>query len=168
MKKALKNISILILLTCNCALAEIGNEKIVCGIAASVKYDIPANIFMAIVEKEGGKPWQVVKNKNGTVDIGPMQFNTVYLKELEKYGIEPKDVAASGCYPYDVAAWRVKNHLKNDSGDIWTRAANYHSRNKNVNSIYRKDLILKAVKWADWIDENRKNIHLVVSNDIKK
>jgi hypothetical protein len=48
----------------------------------------------------------------------------------------------------------VRLHIKNDKGDIWTRAANYHSRTPKHNARYRADLIAKAAKWADWL-ENR-------------
>ena len=57
----------------------------------------------------------------------------------------------SGCYPYDLAAWRLRRHIKNDAGDIWTRAANYHSRAPQQNATYRADLRVKAKKWADWL-----------------
>ena len=51
-----------------------------------------------------------------------------------------------------LAAWRLHGHLDNDSGDIWTRAANYHSRTPYYNAVYRADLILMAAKWADRLD----------------
>lgn len=127
-------------------------ERVVCSITAAVKYEIPANILLAIAEKEGGKPGQWVRNSNGTHDVGAMQFNTTYLKDLSKYGITTDHVAEAGCYAYDLAAWRVRQHIKNDPGDVWTKAANYHSRTPKVNSRYRNDLIVKAVKWADWLD----------------
>ena len=128
------------------------HERIVCAISASVKYKVPANIMLAIAEKEGGKPGQLVRNTNGTYDVGYMQFNTSYLRTLAKYGITARDVAASGCYSFDLAAWRVRQHLLNDKGDIWTRAANYHSRTPKYNTIYRKDLIRKAAKWGNWLE----------------
>ncbi len=127
-------------------------ERVVCSITAAVKYEIPANILLAIAEKEGGKPGQWVRNNNGTHDVGAMQFNTTYLKDLSKYGITTDHVAEAGCYAYDLAAWRVRQHIKNDPGDVWTKAANYHSRTPKINSRYRADLIVKAVKWADWLD----------------
>jgi hypothetical protein len=127
-------------------------ERVACSISAAVKYDVPANIVLAIAEKEAGKPGQWVKNSNGTHDVGPMQFNTSYLKELTRYGITANDVAAAGCYPFDLAAWRLRLHIRKDSGDLWTRAANYHSRTPQYNTIYRADLMRKAVKWADWLD----------------
>ena len=129
-------------------------ERVVCLITAAIKYEIPANILLAIAEKEGGKPGQWVRNSNGTHDVGSMQFNTLFLQDLSKYGIKPDHVANTGCYAYDLAAWRVRLHIKNDKGDIWTRAANYHSRTPKYNAKYRTDLIVRAVKWANWL-ENR-------------
>ena len=127
-------------------------ERVVCSIAAAVKYQIPANIVLAVAEKEGGKPGQWVRNANGTHDVGPMQFNTAYLRDLARYGITPDDVSAAGCYAFDLAAWRLRQHIKKDRGDLWTRAANYHSRTPQYNATYRADLLVKSGKWADWLE----------------
>jgi hypothetical protein len=81
-----------------------------------------------------------------------MQFNTAYLRELERYGITANDVAAAGCYSFDLTAWRLRRHLRNDKGDLGTRAANYHSRTPQFNAVYRADLMKKAAKWADWLE----------------
>ena len=128
-------------------------ERIVCSLSAAEKYHIPANILLAIVEKEGGKPGLWVTNTNGTHDVGTLQFNTAYLKTLEKYGITPGDVAKAGCYAYDLAAWRIRGHLIKDRGDLWTRAANYHSRTPSYNLSYRADLMVKANRWAKWLEQ---------------
>ncbi|NMD08962.1 MAG: transglycosylase SLT domain-containing protein [Phyllobacteriaceae bacterium] len=126
-------------------------ERIVCSISAAAKYAIPANVVLAVAEKEGGKPGQWVRNSNGTHDVGPMQFNTAYLKSLARYGITANDVAKAGCYPFDLAAWRLRQHIKNDTGDLWKRVSNYHSRTHIYNATYRADLMVKAIKWADWL-----------------
>ena len=123
-----------------------------CAVSAAVKYEVPANIVLAVAEKEGGKPGQWVRNSNGTHDVGPMQFNTAYLRDLARYGITADDVAAAGCYSFDLAAWRLRMHIRNDKGDLWTKAANYHSRTPRYNTVYRADLIRKATKWADWLE----------------
>ncbi|HHW2892263.1 TPA: muramidase [Pseudomonas aeruginosa] len=102
-------------------------ERVVCSVIAAVKYELPANIVLAVAGQEGGKPGQWVKNKNGTYDVGTMQFNTGYLADLAKYGITAQDVEKPGCYPYELAAWRIRGHVKNDQGDLWTRVANYHN-----------------------------------------
>jgi hypothetical protein len=127
-------------------------ERVVCSISAAVKYEVPVNIVLAVAEKEGGKPGQWVRNSNGTHDVGPMQFNTAYLGDLARYGITANDVAAAGCYSFDLAAWRLRMHIRNDKGDLWTKAANYHSRTPQYNAVYRADLMRKASKWADWLE----------------
>jgi len=127
-------------------------ERVVCSISAAVKYEIPANIMLAVAEKEAGKPGQWVRNTNGTHDVGQMQFNTSYLRDLTRYGITANDVAAAGCYSFDLAAWRLRMHIRNDKGDLWTKSANYHSRTPRYNAVYRADLIRKASKWAEWLE----------------
>lgn len=127
-------------------------ERVICSVSAAVKYEVPANIVLAVAEKENGKPGQWVKNSNGSHDVGPMQFNTTYLSDLARYGITANAVAAAGCYSFELAAWRLRQHIRNDKGDLWTKAANYHSRTPQYNTIYRADLMRKAVKWADWLD----------------
>ncbi|MDR8093087.1 muramidase [Burkholderia gladioli] len=126
-------------------------ERVVCSVSAATKYEIPANLLLAVAEKEAGRPGQWVRNTNGTSDVGSLQFNTAYLATLARYGITPDDVAQAGCYPYDLAAWRIRGHLLRDQGDIWTRAANYHSRTPIYNATYRADLMVRAARWADWL-----------------
>lgn len=135
-------------------LPPLQQERIVCSISAAIKYQVPANILLAIAEKEGGKPGIVVINKNGTYDIGPMQFNNAYLHDLRKYGITLAHVAVKGCDPYDLAAWRLRRHLLHDKGNIWVRSANYHSRTPNRNLQYKEDLVRKAEKWSRWLNCN--------------
>ncbi|MBT2180848.1 hypothetical protein CJ026_000195 [Ralstonia pickettii] len=126
-------------------------ERVVCSIAAAVKYQIPANLVIAVAEQEAGRPGQWVRNTNGTHDVGPMQFNTSYIAELKQYGITSADVAQGGCYSFDLAAWRLRQHLKNDRGDMWTRAANYHSRTPQYNAVYRAAIMRRAAKWGAWL-----------------
>ena len=127
-------------------------ERVVCSISAAAKYEIPANLMLAIAEQEGGRPGQWVKNTNGTHDVGVLQFNTSYIAILGRYGINASDVAASGCYPYELAAWRLSAHIRDDKGDLWTKASNYHSRTPQFNRIYRARLVVRALKWANWLE----------------
>ena len=129
-------------------------EMVTCSLGAALAYDVPANVLLAVAEKEAGKPGQWVRNTNGSFDVGSLQFNTTYLRDLARYGISPADVAAPGCYPYRLAAWRIRGHLRNDRGDVWTRASNYHSRTPRYNARYRADLIRRAVRWTAWLDSH--------------
>jgi hypothetical protein len=131
------------------------SERVTCSIAAGVKFGVPVNIVLAIAEIEGGRPGQWVRNRNGTYDVGPLQFNTRYLDHLQRhYGITAADVAAAGCYSYELAAWRLRKHLELDRGDQWTRVANYHSRSPAENDRYRAKVIRAASAWARWLAEH--------------
>jgi hypothetical protein len=57
-------------------------------------------------------------------------------------------------YPFMLAAWRIRGHLRSDIGDVWTRASNYHSRTPRYNARYRSDLIRRAVRWTSWLDSH--------------
>jgi hypothetical protein len=131
-------------------------HRVVCSVAMAIRYGVPANLVLAVAEIENGKPGQWVENTNGTFDVGPMQINTAYLAELRKFGISSADVAGKGCYPYELATWRLKGHLVRDEGDIWTRAANYHSRTPEHNRPYRRKLMAAASRWAGWLTERFK------------
>lgn len=136
------------------ALPPSQQEIVVCAISASAQYKIPVTALLAVADTEGGKPGEWVKNTNGTYDVGSMQFNTSYLKDLEKHGISTKDVEKAGCYPYYLAAWRIANHIKNDHGDFWRKVANYHSKTPEKNAIYQAKLIPAAAKWDKWFKAN--------------
>jgi len=129
-------------------------EMVSCALGAALAYDVPANILLAVADKEAGKPGQWVRNANGSYDVGTLQFNTSYLGDLSRYGISAADVAAPGCYPFLLAAWRIRGHLRNDTGDVWTRAANYHSRTPRYNAVYRSDLMRRASRWTTWLDDH--------------
>jgi len=119
-------------------------ERLTCSVQAAEHYHIPPLVMLAVAEQESGKPGQQVRNRNHSVDYGAMQINSVMLKEIQSYGITAQHVLASGCYSYYLAAWRLSGHLHKDQGDLWQRAANYHSRTPVYNQRYRQQLIARA------------------------
>ena len=123
-------------------------ERIACSAAAAERYGIPPRLLLAVAEQEGGRPGQWVRNRNGTFDVGSLQFNTAYLSDLARFGITPAHVAAHGCYPYELAAWRLRGHLNEGGADVWTLAANYHSRTPSANARYRAQLVARAAQGA--------------------
>ena len=125
--------------------------RIVCSISAAQHFGLPPSVLLAVAQIEGGRPGQAVRNTNGTYDLGPMQLNTAWLAQLRPYGIDPRWAMADGCYPYQLAAWRIRAHLVQDSGDYWSRVANYHSRTPSYNAPYRAQLIVSAGRWQDWL-----------------
>ncbi len=138
-------------------------ERVECSIQAANHYHIPPLVLLAVAEEEGGKPGQKVRNRNGTLDYGAMQINTVSLAELRRFGIQEKHVLVKGCYPYFLAAWRIAGHLYYDSGDLWQRAANYHSKTPSFNRIYRA----KLLKWAAKLTHRLNNKGEIFTNSFK-
>ena len=127
-------------------------HRLRCSLPAAERYGIPASALLAVASLEGGRPGQWSRNRNGTYDVGFMQFNTRYLRSLQRrFGITAQDVAQGDCYPFELAAWRLRHHLDHDEGDMWTRLANYHSRTKAHNAQYRQKLIRRARGWERWL-----------------
>jgi hypothetical protein len=125
--------------------------RIVCSISAAQRFGLPPSVMLAVAQIEGGRPGLARRNSNGTYDLGPMQLNTAWLAQLRPYGVDPRWALAAGCYPYQLAAWRIRTHLLRDSGDYWTRVANYHSRTPAQNGPYRAQVIVSAGRWEDWL-----------------
>lgn len=127
--------------------AQANGERLACSLQAARLYGLPPAVLLAVAEQEAGRPGLASRNSNGTYDLGSLQFNTSYIRTLGGYGIRAEHVSAPGCYPYLLAAWRIRRHVTYDQGDFWTRVANYHSRTPYYNSRYRAAIIGKAVKW---------------------
>ena len=135
--------------------------RIFCSVEAAIHYKIPADLVYAVALNEGGKPDSKVKNTNGTYDLGYMQFNTAYLKTLEKDGIDAGHVMKAGCYSFHLAAWRIKGHLsENVNTDPLTKVAYYHSRTPKYNMIYRNKLISNLQKFDRIIAQDYFNLML--------
>ena len=126
-------------------------ERIVCSVAAAQQYGLPEVAVLAVAEQEAGRPGIAVRNTNGSFDLGALQFNTSYVRTLNRYGIRYEDVQLAGCYPYQLAAWRIRRHVQYDRGDFWTRVANYHSKTPVYNVRYRAKLIQRASRWQRWL-----------------
>ncbi|MCX2889470.1 MULTISPECIES: transglycosylase SLT domain-containing protein [unclassified Pseudomonas] len=138
-----------------------------CVVQAAQRQGVPANVLLAISSKESGKNGQSVSNRNGTFDLGHFQINTTHWGPKGVFAAYPaitkSDVAWRGCYNAELAAWLLRQKLDENNGqDFWTRAANYHSRTRKFNDIYKKDLIPLAVKWGKYLERQR-HARLVVS-----
>ncbi len=122
-----------------------------CALAASIRYDVPADALLSVysVERGGADTWS--HDANGTYDVGPLQFNTAYLASLRRFGISPRAVEGKTCYPWFLAAWRIHNQLVDDHGGFWTRVARYHSATPRYVATYRRQLLEYAPRWRAWL-----------------
>lgn len=131
-----------------------------CVINEAKRYNVPANVLLAIASIENGKNGQYVTNTNKTQDIGHFQINSSHWKPGGYfYGISDfseEDAAWRGCFNAALAAWILNFQLNSISysSDYWTRAAAYHSRTQIYNQRYRKNLIIYSIQWGHWLEQN--------------
>lgn len=86
--------------------------------------------------ESGFNPNAVNRNKNGSVDLGAMQINTIWLKELQKYGITERHLM-DGCTSVYVGAWILSKSIKR-YGYTWRAIGAYNSATPSIGFKYAK------------------------------
>lgn len=137
-------------------LYRVGPADIQCVVNAAMRRGVPANVLLALASIEGGKNGQLVRNKNGSDDVGHFQINTIHFSEGGVFShVRQTDAAWRGCYNADLAAQFLRRRLDAPgSDDYWTRVASYHSATPKYNAIYRAKLIPLAARWGRWLQAN--------------
>ena len=138
-------------------------ERLNCAIQAGLKYNVPVDVLLAISSIENGNIDTISKNTNNTYDYGVMQINSDYIKDLNnKYNLNLKyqDFLQDNCFSFEVAAFKIKEHIKNDSGDLLTRIAMYHSKTYKFNEIYKQKLIYYCKYWSDYLNDKGYKLYL--------
>jgi hypothetical protein len=97
-------------------------------------------VLLAVMKTEGGRPGELALNRNGTVDLGPMSINTVWLPTLAKHYRTPEPelkrrLALDGCANVAAAALILKRKIS-ENGDVWEGVASYHSSDPAKQSRY--------------------------------
>lgn len=108
-----------------------------CLIPAAQRHGVNPHILRAILIVESGMRAHVVHhNRNGTVDVGMAQINSIHFPELAKWGITP-DKLLDPCIATHVAAWHLKRGLLRH-GNTWFGVAAYHSVTPEHNQRYQR------------------------------
>lgn len=109
----------------------------VCISAAASHYNAHPDLIRAVLMTEGGRVGLVKRNTNGTVDIGPMQINSVHLKTLEPFSITQNRLANDLCLNIYIGTWLLQRSIIL-TGDFWKGVGNYHSRTPQLNQTYQR------------------------------
>ena len=111
-----------------------------CFLHAGTYYGVSPLILKAIAEVESGmNPKAINHNRNGTKDLGIMQINTIWLKELRKYGIGEKELMEDPCLNIHIGAW-ILNKCIAKYGYNWKAVGCYHSCTPELNKHYSKKI----------------------------
>ena len=116
-----------------------------CIFAAAQTYVVPPSVILGILNVEGGRIGQAVRNTNNTYDLGPMQINTIWIPELARYwGVsEPvalKMVRDDACVNIGVGAWILRSNM-NKTGSLSKGIAYYHSGTPSLGHNYQRKVM---------------------------
>jgi len=117
----------------------------VCIFTAAQTYVVPPSVILGILNVEGGRIGQAVRNTNKTYDLGPMQINTIWVPALASFwGVRPAEalrlVRDDACINIGVGAWILRTKM-NQTGSLTQGIAYYHSGTPSLGHNYRKKVI---------------------------
>jgi soluble lytic murein transglycosylase-like protein len=107
-----------------------------CITQAAAQYHIPATMIVSVLKVEGGKVGTASKNKNGTIDYGPMQINSIWLKKIKPYGVSAHDLQYNPCVNINVGTWILAKKIANNKA-VWKGVGGYHSKSYVPNLLYQ-------------------------------
>jgi hypothetical protein len=118
-----------------------GNQAAACIVAAAEIHHLPAGVLVVILDVERGGVGSVSRNRNGTVDIGPMQVNDRWLPALAlRWHASPAEVYAglrdNFCANVEAGAWILRQAIDEAQGDLLDGIALYHSHNPDEQAVY--------------------------------
>jgi soluble lytic murein transglycosylase-like protein len=115
------------------------SEAADCFNEAASYQGVNAGILRAISIKENRRcDATISKNKNGSIDVGCMQINSIHFPTLNKYGVQ-KDDLLDQCKNIFVGAWHYKRMVVK-YGNTWTAVGAYHSETPRLRDAYAADV----------------------------
>ena len=120
-----------------------------CLYAAAELYRLPPALIVILLKVEGGRVGAVSGNTNGTVDIGPMQVNTIWVPQIAKHWRTTKEAAFLAlrdnfCANLEGGTWILRQALDEARGDFWGGVGIYHSHNP----VHKDAYLRKVLQWT--------------------
>lgn len=103
---------------------------------AAVTYFVPASVIISVINTEGGETGMANINKNGTVDYGAMQVNSIWLPKVEPYGYTVQKLQFDPCSNVMVGTWILAQNIAK-SPYTWKGIGDYHSTTFDKNISYQ-------------------------------
>lgn len=119
-----------------------------CLTEAAAAHRLPPAVLVVLLDVEGGTLGRVSRNANGTVDIGPMQVNTVWVPRIAAHWHTAPASAYAAlrdnlCANLEGGAWILRQAMDEARGDFWGGVGIYHSHNPRYSERYLRQ-VLKA------------------------
>ena len=118
--------------------------------AASLCHEPPA-VLLILLNVEGGTLGAVSRNTNGTVDIGPMQVNQLWVPKLaDHWRADPQStyiaLRDNFCANVEAGAWILRQGLDRAHGDFWGGVGYYHSYDPVYQDSYLRSVLNQALR----------------------
>ncbi len=111
-----------------------------CWEQAARRHQVNPYLLVAIAEVESGlRPGAIGRNTNGSIDIGLMQINSLWLPELQRHGIAPRDLL-DPCVSVHVGAWVLAQKMRLH-GNTWTAVGAYNAGSAVLRERYARKVI---------------------------
>jgi soluble lytic murein transglycosylase-like protein len=115
------------------------------ALTASV-YHLPPRVLPSIQAIEGGRPGLMHSNNDGSVDLGVMQINTLWVGPLARFTKLPdfnvRDrLLNDPCFNIAAAALIMRTYLNETKGDLLRAVGNYHSHTPVLNLSYQAKVL---------------------------
>jgi len=112
-----------------------------CITAAAKVHRLPPAVLVILLDVEDGRLGHVNENTNGTVDIGPMQVNTVNLPAIAAHwhatiGDTYEALRDDFCANVEAGAWLLRRCLDATDGHFWEGVGDYHSDTPQYRTRY--------------------------------
>lgn len=148
----LKKLFVILLLFTSYVNAQDLNLNSACWKEAGLRYNVNPWLLYSVSSVESSHDYDATnKNTNGTVDIGMMQINSIWLKELKKYNIHTQHLYLP-CININLGAWVLSQNIKK-FGSNWQAIAAYNvgpnsSKINTIGLIYANKVIKKYQKYT--------------------
>lgn len=116
-----------------------------CINSVATEFHVPAKLIIAIIATERGKKGEIVKNRNGSYDMGPMQVNSRWLPMLEKHGISMQEVRDNVCLNVRIGTFLLGKAIASES-NLQQGIGNFNSHTPSFNHRYVQKVKLSYTK----------------------
>lgn len=125
-----------------------------CLLAAAEVHRLPPAMLVILLKVEGGRLGHVSQNTNGTVDIGPMQVNTIWVGKVAAHWRATPEAAYLAlrdnlCANLEGGAWILAQAMAEARGDFWNGVGIYHSHNPDHRERYLRLVLAASRKLQD-------------------
>jgi hypothetical protein len=122
-----------------------------CIESAAAVHRVPPAVVVILLSVEGGTLGHVSQNTNGTVDIGPMQVNTIWVSVVAKHWrATPVETYAAlrdnFCANVEAGTWILRQAMDQAHGDFWDGVGFYHSHDPGYKADYLRKVLRQALR----------------------